>query len=140
MFNAYYEFTCIFEIWAGNLLISGIQAAGDNRKTDNTDLIPMDKNFNELISYSEAGILSKVIVKNDKMNITLFCMAAGTEISGHTSTKQGFVYVIEGDGLFYLEGQEIVMSAGRFIYMDANAVHSLKASENTSFILVLANN
>ncbi|MCA1803568.1 MAG: cupin domain-containing protein [Rhodothermaceae bacterium] len=100
----------------------------------------MDKNFSELISYSESGILSKVIVKNEKMNITLFSMAAGTEISGHTSTKSGFVYVIEGDGQFNLEGKEIVMSAGTFIYMDANAVHSLKAKENTSFVLVLSNN
>jgi nitric oxide dioxygenase len=100
----------------------------------------MDKNFRELISYSESGILSKVIVKNDKTNITLFSMAANTEISEHTSTKQGFVYVIEGDGTFNLQGKEIPMNAGTFVYMDANAVHSIKVKADTSFVLVLANN
>ena len=100
----------------------------------------MDKKINELIEYSKKGILSKDIVKNNKLNITLFCMAKGTEISEHTSTKQGFVYVIEGNGIFNLEGKDITMSPGVFIYMKENAIHSLKADENTSFILALTNN
>lgn len=97
------------------------------------------ENINDLIDYSEKGILSKVIVKNEKLNITLFSMAEGTEISEHTSTKQGYVHVLEGDGVFSLEGEDIVMNPGRFIYMNENAVHSLKANKNTSFLLVLSN-
>lgn len=99
----------------------------------------MNEKINELIKYPEKGILSREIVKNNKFDITLFCMAKGTEISEHTSTKQGFVYVIEGDGIFNLEGKDIIMSSGVFIYMDENAIHSLKVNENTSFILALAN-
>ncbi len=99
----------------------------------------MNEKINKLIEYPKKGILSKDIVKNKKLTITLFCMAKETEISEHTSTKQGFVYVIEGDGLFNLEGKEIAMAAEVFIYMKENATHSLKANENTSFILVLTN-
>ncbi len=99
----------------------------------------MNEKLTELIEYSQKGILSKDIVKNNKLNITLFCMSKGTEISEHTSTKQGFVYVIEGDGIFNLEGKDIAMTPGVFIYMKENAVHFLKANENTSFILVLNN-
>lgn len=94
-------------------------------------------NIKEFISYSEGGILSKVIVKSDKLDVTLFCMAQGTEISEHTSTKQGFVYVIEGDGVFTLEGKEIKMLPGVFIQMEQNMVHWIKAQENTSFLLAL---
>ena len=100
----------------------------------------MSEKINELVEYPKKGILSKDIAKNNKLNITLFCMAKGTEISEHTSIKQGFVYVIEGNGIFNLERKDIAMSAGAFIYMKENVVHSLKANENTSFILVLANN
>ena len=64
-------------------------------------------------------------------------MAKGTEISEHTSTKEGTVYVIEGEGIFNLEGKDIDMKPGIFIFMKSNAVHSLKAKENTSFILSL---
>lgn len=99
----------------------------------------MIEKINEFIKYSKKGILSKEMVKNGKLNVTLFCLAKGTEMSEHTSTKQGFVYVLEGKGNFNLKGEDILMTAGVFIYMKANSVHSLRADENTSFLLVLVN-
>jgi len=99
----------------------------------------MTEKINKLIDYSNKGILSKEIVKNGKFNVTLFCMAKGTEISEHTSTRSGFVYVVEGEGHFNLKGEDILMAGGVFIYIEANSAHSLKADENTSFILALSN-
>ncbi len=96
-------------------------------------------NLKDKMDYSESGVLSKVINKTDGNNLTLFCMSSGTDISEHTSTKSGFVYVIEGNGTFVLEGEEIQMLPGVIIFMDANAKHSLKAEENTSFLLCLNN-
>lgn len=97
----------------------------------------MIEKINELIEYPQKGILSKVVVKNNKLDVTLFCMAEGTEISEHTSTKQGFVYIIEGEGNFNLQGEDIKMAPGVFIFMEENNVHSLRADKNTSFILSL---
>ena len=67
----------------------------------------IDKNTLEMIEYPKEGVLSKEIVKNKRIACTLFCMASGTEISEHTSTKQGIIYVIEEKGIFNLEGKEI---------------------------------
>ena len=97
----------------------------------------MNKNIKKLIEYPAEGILSKEVLKDDKVDVTLFCMAAGTEIDDHTSTRSGFVYVVDGKGVFNLEGEDIEMVLGVFIPMEENAVHSLKAGENTSFLLVL---
>jgi nitric oxide dioxygenase len=97
----------------------------------------MNKDIKELIEYPKEGILSKELIKTEKLEVTLFCMAKGTEISEHTSTKQGHVFIVEGKGIFNLEGQDINMLEGVFIYMKANAVHSLKSEENTTFILSL---
>jgi nitric oxide dioxygenase len=97
----------------------------------------MEKNIKEMIEYPEEGILSKELIKNEKTDIGLFCMAKGTEMSNHTSVKPGFVHVIEGKGIFNLKGEDIEMKPGIFIYMEADAVHSLKAEENTTFILGL---
>lgn len=97
------------------------------------------KNIKDVIEYPEEGILSKHLIKKEKSDTTLFCMAKGTEISEHTSTKEGFVYVIEGKGMFKLEGESITMLPGVFIHLKKNALHSLKAEENTSFILSLHN-
>ena len=99
----------------------------------------MNKNILDMIEYPEEGILSKDIVKNEKIDLGLFCMAAGKEMSDHTSTKAGFVQVIDGKGIFTLEGKEIEMKPGVTIWMDAGAVHGLKAIENTSFVLGLIN-
>lgn len=95
------------------------------------------KNIKELIEYPSEGILSKEVLNSDKSDVTLFCMASGTEIGEHTSTKSGFVYVVDGKGVFNLEGGDIEMVAGVFIPMKESAVHSLRAEENTSFLLVL---
>lgn len=95
------------------------------------------KDVKEMINYSNGGIMSKVIEKNDVGDVTLFCMAKGTDISTHTSTKAGYIYVIEGDGIFNLEGEDIYMKPGILIFMGANAKHSLSAKEDTTFILIL---
>ena len=96
------------------------------------------RNLKEMIEYPKEGIFSKVLVKSEKQNVTLFCMAKGTDMGEHTSTKEGIVYVLEGKGIFNLEGENIQMLPGVFIQMKKNAVHSLKAKENTSFVLFLS--
>ena len=94
-------------------------------------------NLKEQINYPEKGIQSKTIIKDENMNVSLFCMSKGTDIEEHTSTKEATVYVMEGQGTFNLERKEIEMKEGTFIRMKSNAKHSLTAKENTSFILTL---
>ena len=91
------------------------------------------KQVKELIVYSEQGVMSKEIYPG----CTLFSMAANTAISEHTTTKQGWVYVLEGKGIFNLQGEDIVMGTGVLIPLEKQAVHSLQAEENTSFLLFL---
>ena len=97
----------------------------------------MNKNIKSLVEYPKQGILSKEIMKTSKLDVSLFCMAEGTEISEHTSTKQGIVYILEGKGVFNLEGKDIKMIPNMLIFMKENAIHSLKAEENTAFLIIL---
>ena len=96
--------------------------------------------MNKILIYPKKGILSKEIVLDGKIDVTLFCMAAGTQISEHTTTKKAIVHVIDGKGIFNLNGKDIEMKPNVAIFMDKNAPHSLRAKDNTSFILVLINN
>jgi len=97
----------------------------------------MNKNIKKLIEYPKQGILSKEIIKKGNLDVSLFCMAKGSEIGEHTSTKQGVIYVLEGEGIFNLEGKRIEMKTGELIFMNKNSEHSLIARKNTSFLLVL---
>ena len=95
--------------------------------------------INKIIEYPKQGIISKQIEDfGEKLEATLFCMAKGTKIGKHTSTREGIVYILEGNGIFNLQGKDIKMEKGVLISMKKNAVHSLSAKENTSFLLILS--
>jgi quercetin dioxygenase-like cupin family protein len=65
-------------------------------------------------------------------------MCKGSELSKHTSTKEAFVFVLEGEGIFTLKSKKIKMKKGVLIHMDKKAVHALSAKKNTSFLLILS--
>ncbi|MGD1862676.1 MAG: cupin domain-containing protein [Leptolyngbyaceae cyanobacterium] len=90
------------------------------------------------INYPESGIFSKVIWKNELCQYSLFCLAANTEISEHTSTRNATVQILEGTGALTLNGEKIPLTAGVFIFMTANAPHALEADSDLAFILTLS--
>ena len=95
------------------------------------------KNLNKEMKFSEGGVFSKVLAKTEKSNHTLFCLSKGTDMSEHTSTKEGSVTVIKGKGEFVLNGEKIRLEPGVFIFMPANAPHSLRADEDLTLLLSL---
>ncbi|MEL6325459.1 MAG: cupin domain-containing protein [Cyanobacteria bacterium J06626_23] len=90
------------------------------------------------ITYPASGILSKVLWKNDQCQYSLFCLAADTEISEHTSPCNATIQVLEGTGSLTLEGENMPLSPGVFIFMAANAPHALAATSNLAFMLTLS--
>lgn len=92
----------------------------------------------EKIEYPRAGVLSKVITQDENCQYTLFCLAASTEISEHTSTRNASINVLEGKGLLNLAGEEITLEPGVFVFMPGHAPHALKAEENLAFLLTLS--
>jgi len=90
------------------------------------------------IEYSSGGVLSKVMLKDNNCQYTLFCLASGTEISEHTSSRNATVNVIEGRGILTLEGRDITLEPGILVFMPAHAPHALKAAENLAFLLTLS--
>jgi len=94
--------------------------------------------LNDKIEYAETGILSKVLLKVPHCQYTLFCLAAQTDIAEHTSTRNAVVSVIEGQGTLTLEGQNIPLNSGVFVFMPANAPHALQAETNLAFLLMLS--
>ena len=95
-------------------------------------------NLQDLIEYPTSGILSKVLLKDNNSQHSLFCLAAGTEIDEHTSTRNAVITVFEGTGNLNLEGKDIALVPGVFVFMPANAPHAVQAKENLAFILTLS--
>ena len=89
------------------------------------------------MQFPKDGIFSSVLAKSDSFNYTLMCLAKGSEIDTHTSTKNGCVQILKGKGRFRLFDNEIELNEGIFIFMPANAPHSLKAEEDLALLLCL---
>lgn len=96
------------------------------------------ENLEQMMEFPKQGIFSKVLVKTDISNHTLMCLAKGSDISEHTSTREAAVTVLKGNGTFILSGKKIKMKPGVFIFMPKNAPHSLSASENLAILLSLS--
>ncbi|MFA5356334.1 MAG: cupin domain-containing protein [Candidatus Omnitrophota bacterium] len=90
-----------------------------------------------MMEFPGEGVFSKVLVKTDVSNHTLMCLAKGSAISEHTSTREAAVTVLKGKGIFILKGKKIKMEPGVFIFMPADAPHSLSAKEDLAILLSL---
>lgn len=90
------------------------------------------------MEFPKEGIFSKVLVKTETSNYTLMCLAKGTDISEHTSTREAAVTVLKGKGIFVLGGKKIRMSPGVFIFMPAGAPHSLSADKDSNLAILLS--
>lgn len=106
--------------------------------TTNTTISSFFFLLKERIEYPSEGVLSKVIFKDKACQYTLFCMAEGTNISEHTSTRNAVINVMEGTGILTLEGEDIQLEPGIFVFMKANAPHALKAEQNLAFLLTFS--
>jgi len=93
------------------------------------------KDLSSMMEFPREGVFSKVLVKTEISNHTLMCLARGSDISEHTSTREAVVTVLKGKGVFILAGQKIRMEPGVFIFMPKDAPHSLSAEEDLAFLL-----
>jgi quercetin dioxygenase-like cupin family protein len=92
----------------------------------------------DTIEYPAAGVLTKILVKDNNCQHTLVCLAAGSDIAEHNSARNATVNVLEGKGILTLEGKDIVLEPGVFFFLPARAPHALKAKENLAFVLTFS--
>ena len=84
----------------------------------------------------EKGILSRVLQKDDSVNITLFGMAAGEEISSHSAPTPAFLYFLEGEAAVQLGDETVHAQHGSFIFMPPMLSHGISAKLPTRMLLV----
>ncbi|OLP16347.1 hypothetical protein BST81_21380 [Leptolyngbya sp. 'hensonii'] len=105
--------------------------------TSPTKLSGFTTQIHDHIAYIEAGVYRKIIAKDGQRQAVLVCLKAGTYLSKHTSSHDGFMIVIEGQGTFTLEGEETTLEAGVFISLPANTAHAIHAIANLAFLKVV---
>lgn len=90
-----------------------------------------------LIDYSEGGVVSKQVLKNDAGNITLFSFDKGQGLSEHAAPFDAFVQVLDGEAEIKIGGRPFLVKAGESIIMPATVPHALQAVERFKMLLTM---
>jgi len=94
-------------------------------------------NFASLVDYSEGGVVSKQILKNDAGNITLFSFDKGQGLTEHTAPFDAVVQVLDGEVEIRIGGEPHTLNKGESIIMPANVPHALQAMERFKMLLTM---
>ena len=95
-------------------------------------------NLKDQISYQPGQVVSKTLVQNDALSLTLFAFDKDEEISTHKSDGDAIVTVIDGkgkftvgEGIFYLESNDTLI-------MPKDIPHSVYGEEKFKMILTVS--
>jgi quercetin dioxygenase-like cupin family protein len=92
----------------------------------------------DVIEYPQTGVKSKILLEDGNCRYTLMSLAAGMHIAEHTNPRNATVNVIEGQGVLTLEGKEIILASGVFVFVPSTTLHAVKAVTNLAFLLTLS--
>lgn len=91
----------------------------------------------DLVSYQPGQIVSKTLVQNNNVSLTLFAFDKDEEISSHSSHGDAMVYVTEGTGQFTVGEEVFLVSAGETIVMPSEIPHAVFAMEPFKMFLIV---
>ena len=89
------------------------------------------------VSYQEGQIVSKTLVQNESVSITLFAFDKGEEISTHESGGDALVLCLDGEGRITVDGVEHTLHEGESILMPARHPHAVFGQERFKMLLVV---
>jgi quercetin dioxygenase-like cupin family protein len=91
----------------------------------------------ELVSYQDGAIVSRIIAKEPKGNITVFAFDEGQALSEHTVPYNALVHVLEGEVSVSISGKAHSVRGGEVIQLPANEPHALEATTRFKMILTM---
>ena len=93
--------------------------------------------LSDTVTYAEGQVVSKTLVQNEGVGITLFAFAKGEGISTHASKGDALVVVLDGKGRLTIDGKDYELAKGDSIVMPANHPHAVYGIEAFKMLLVV---
>ncbi len=81
------------------------------------------------------GTLSRTLHRDDHVKIVLFGFAGGQELSQHTAAVPAILEIVQGEARVTLDNAVRELSAGAWVFMDAQLPHAIYAK--TPLIMLL---
>lgn len=93
--------------------------------------------MNDKVKYAEGSVVSKIIIRNEHGNITLFAFDKGEFLSEHTAPFDAIVQVLDGRAEIVIGGLSYEIETGESIIMPANVPHAVNALEQFKMLLTM---
>ena len=91
----------------------------------------------EQVEILKGQVVSKTLAQNKAVSMTVFAFDKGEEIGEHDSTGDAMVTVLEGTGVFTVDGNEHLLTKGETLIMPAKKPHAVYAKEAFKMLLVV---
>ena len=92
----------------------------------------------EQVNYQDGQIISRTLVQNSKLSMTLFAFEKDEEISTHAAGGDAMVTVLEGTGRFTVGGEVFVLNAGETLIMPKDIPHAVYGEERFKMQLTVS--
>jgi len=94
-------------------------------------------NLADLVAYQSGQVVSRTLVQNKSVGITLFSFDKGEQISSHASTGDAMLTVLTGKARVTIGGKEHIVNTGETIVMPNNVPHAVYAEEQFKMLLTV---
>lgn len=92
----------------------------------------------DLVEYQKGQVVSKTLVQNDHVSMTIFSFDKGEEISTHAAAGDAMVTVLEGTGRFTVGGEEFILHEGETLIMPKDIPHAVFGEEPFKMQLIVS--
>ena len=92
----------------------------------------------DLVEYQEGQVVSKTLVQNSLISMTIVSFDKGEEISTHAAGGDAMVTVLEGTGRFTVGGEVFVLNAGETLIMPKDIPHAVYGEERFKMQLTVS--
>ena len=98
----------------------------------------MKLQLEEQVAYQPGQVVSKTLVQNDKVSMTLFSFDKGEEISTHAAGGDAMVTVLEGTGRFTVGDEIFLLNEGETLIMPKDIPHAVYGEEQFKMQLIVS--
>ena len=93
--------------------------------------------LSELVAYHTGQVVSRTLVQNSSVGVTLFSFDKGEQISSHASLGDAMLTVMTGRARVTIGENEHAVNAGETIVMPNNVPHAVFAEEQFKMLLTV---
>lgn len=90
------------------------------------------------VAYQEGQVVSKTLVQNDTVSMTIFSFDKGEEISTHAAPGDAMVTVLDGTGRFTVGDKVFILHEGDTLIMPKDIPHAVFGEDRFKMQLIVS--